>query len=155
MKEHATMMLVKQSKSKVYVSFDYGICWKQPDGSIREPEEVRKTFPYPGVFQAGGRPYLSINQLCAEKLDEYGHICRDVYGREVFAEWERFPCFDSYDYRHENRYYRWFYIRVGDQLAGVHYTDQQQIIEVTEDVKKLPDRCWKAINESKWQTEEE
>ena len=154
MKEKATMMLVSQSKSKVYVSYDYGIRWKQPDGSIRQPEETRRTFPYPGVFLAGGRPYTSIKQLCAGKLDEYGHICKDVYGREVFAEWERFPCFDSYDYMYENRYYRWFYIRNGDKLTGIHYTDERHTIEVIEDVNIMPDRCWKAIREHKWQIEE-
>lgn len=154
MKEKATMMLVSQSKSEVYVSYDYGIRWKNPDGTVRKPEETKRTFPYPGVFLAGGRPYASIKQLCAEELDERGHICKDVYGREVFAEWERFPCFDSYDYLYENRYYRWFYIRNGDQLTCVHYIDERHTIEVTEDVKKMRERCWKAIKEHKWQIEE-
>lgn len=154
MKERAVMKLVKQSLSEVYVSYDYGIRWQNPDGSIRKPEEVKKTFLYPGVFWAGGRPYTSIHQLCAEKLDEEGHVCRDVYGREVFAEWERFPCFDSYDYLYEDRYYRWFYIRSDDQLTCVYYADQRRNIEVTDDVKKLPERCWKAIEECKWQIEE-
>lgn len=154
MKERAVMMLEKQSKSEIYVSYDYTIRWQAPDGSIRDPEEAKRTFPYPGVFLAGGRPYSSIKQLCAEKLDEDGHICKDVYGREVFARWERFPCFDSYDYLYENRYYRWFYIRSGDKLTGVLYTDERHTIEVTEDVKSLPERCWKAIQELKWQTEE-
>ena len=154
MKEKATMMLTSESLSKVYVSYAYGIQWKNPDGSIRTPEESKRAFPYPGAFQAGGRPYLSVNQLCAKKLDEDGHICQDVYGRDVFAEWERFPCFDSYDYLHEHRYYRWFYIRNNDQLTCVYYTDERNKIEVTEDVKKLPRRCWEAIDECKWQMEE-
>ena len=154
MKERAAMVLVKQSLSEVYVSYDYTIRWQSPDGSLRTPEESKKTFLYPGVFWAGGRPYASIHQLCAEKLDEEGHACRDVYGREVFAQWERFPCFDSYDYLYENRYYRWFYIRNNDQLTCVYYTDERNKIEVTEDVKKLPQRCWEAIDECKWQMEE-
>lgn len=154
MNERAAMMLVKQSLSEVYVSYEYGIRWKNPDGSIRTPEESKRTLLYPGVFWAGGRPYTSIQQLCAEKLDEEGHACRDIYGREVFAEWERFPCFDSYDYLYEDRYYRWFYIRSGDRLTCVYYTDQRQNIEVTEDVKQLPQRCWKAIEAHKWQIEE-
>ena len=154
MKERATMMLVSQSLSEVYVSYDYGIRWKQTDGSVRTPEESKRNFLYPGVFWAGGRPYTSIHQLCAEKQDEQGHVCKDIYGREVFAEWERFPCFDSYDYLYENRYYRWFYIRNNDRLSCVYYTDERNKIEVTEDVKKLPERCWKAIREHKWQIEE-
>lgn len=154
MKEKATMMLTKQSLSKVYVNYAYGIQWKNPDGSIRIPEETKHTFPYPGVFQAGGRPYLSIDQLCARKLDEDGHLCQDVYGREVFAEWERFPCFDSYDYLHEHRYYRWFFIRTDNQLTCVYYEDEQGNVEVTEDVNKLRERCWKAIQELKWQMDE-
>lgn len=154
MKEKATMMLTKQSLSKIYVNYAYGIQWQNPDGSIRTPEEVKRTFSYPGVFQAGGRPYLSIDQLCDKKLDEDGHICQDVYGREVFAVWERFPCFDSYDYLHENRYYRWFFIHSGDRLTCVYYEDEQETVEVTEDVEKLRERCWKAIQELKWQIEE-
>ena len=153
MKEKATMMLVKHSKSQVYVSYDYGIRWQAPDGTVRKPEETKRTFPYPGVFLAGGRPYASIKQLCAEKLDEDGHVCRDVYGREVFAEWERFPCFDSYDYLYENRYYRWFFIRNGDQLTGIYYTDEQKKIEIVEDVKTMRERCWKRMEALKWQTE--
>ena len=153
MKERAAMVLVKQSLSEVYVSYDYTIRWQSPDGSLRTPEESKKTFLYPGVFWAGGRPYASTHQLCAEKLDEEGHACRDVYGREVFAQWERFPCFDSYDYLYENRYYRWFYIRNNDQLTCVYYTDERNKIEVTEEVTKLPRRCWEAIDECKWQME--
>ena len=154
MNKQATMMLTRQSLSKVYVSYAYGIQWKQPDGSTRQPEETKQILPYPAVFQAGGKVYNSIEQLCEEKLDESGHICRDVYGREVFAQWERFPCFDSYDYLHENRYYRWFYIRSGDQLTCVYYEDQQDRIEITEDVAKLPRRCWEAIQQMNWQIEE-
>jgi len=154
MKERATMMLVSKSLSEVYVSYEYGIRWQAPDGSVRKPEESKRTLLYPGVFWAAGRPYTSIKQLCAQKLDEQGHVCRDIYGREVFAEWERFPCFDSYDYLYENRYYRWFYIRSGDRLTCVYYADERKQIEITEDVKKLPERCWKAIREHKWQIEE-
>lgn len=154
MKKCATMMLTSQSLSKVYVSYSYGICWKNPDGSVRTPEESKRTLPYPGVFWAAGRPYTSIEHLRARKLDDQGHICRDIYGREVFAEWERFPCFDSYDYLYENRYYRWFYIRSGDRLTCVYCEDQRGKVEITEDVKKLPTRCWKAIGEHKWQIED-
>ena len=154
MKKCATMVLVSESLSKVYVSYSYGIRWKNPDGSMRTPDESKRTLPYPGVFWVAGRPYDSFEQLCAKKLDEYGHICQDIYGREVFAEWERFPCFDSYDYLHEDRYYRWFYIRSGDQLSCVYYADERNKLEVTSDVKRLPERCWKAIREHKWQIEE-
>ena len=149
--KEATMVLTKQSLSKVYVSYAYGIQWNLPDGSIRRPEETKQTLPYPAAFHAGGKVYNSIEQLRVEKLDEDGHICRDIYGREVFAQWERFPCFDSYDYLYENRYYRWFYIRSGDQLTCVYYADQRDRIEITEDVAKLPQRCWEAMAEAKWQ----
>ena len=147
MKERATMVLVSQSLSEVYVSYDYGIRWKEPDGSLRTPEESKRTFLYPGVFWAGGRPYTSIKQLCAEKFDEQGHVCKDIYGREVFAEWERFPCFDSYDYLYEHRYYRWFLIKGENTLTLVYYADERGTVEVTEDPKELRIKWWEKMGE--------
>lgn len=149
--KRAKMELRKEQLPGPYVNIRYYIQWCQPDGTVRSQEPTEKVFTYPGVFTAGGRPYTSVSQLCAKKLDEGGHICRDIYGREVFVQWERFPCFDSYDYLHENRYYRWFYICSGDQLTCVYYADQRDRLEITEDVQKLPRRCWEAMVEANWQ----
>ena len=128
--------------------------WVNPELPSQErfPTPKKTTYPLLTGFIAGGKYYTRISQLTAQ--DVKPGLCRDVHGREVICLKERFPCFDSYDYLYENRYYRWFYIRSGDRLACVYYADQRQNMEVTEDVKKLPERCWKAIEEHKWQIEE-
>lgn len=151
MMNKAKMELVSEQLPGPYVNIRYYVRWTMPDGTLRKPAPKERNFLYPGVFTAGGKIYSNISQLCVEKLDQWGHICRDVYGREVFAEWERFPCFDSYDYLYEHRYYRWFYIRDNDRLICVYYEDEKKKITVTEDVKKLPDRCWKTMKELNWQ----
>lgn len=134
-----------------YVNIRYLVRWEGEDGTLRKPEGRKREFPYPGEFEAAGRVYRNWRELCSEELDERGHICRDIYGREVLAEWERFPCFDSYDYLYENRYYRWFFIREGDTLTCVDYTDERNVITVTEDVGSIRERCWKTMKELNWQ----
>lgn len=151
MKEIAKLQLVSQREKGPFVSIRYYVQWEYPDGTVRVPEESEMKFACPGSFTAAGKAYSSWQELCAVREDEYGQICRDIYGREVFAEWERFPCFDSYDYLYENRYYRWFYIREGDKLTCVYYKDEQKTIHVTEDVRRMRDRCWKAMQKANWQ----
>ena len=134
-----------------YVNIRYLVRWEGEDVSLRKPEEQKKEFCYPGLFWAAGRVYHSWKDLCHKKLDEDGHVCRDIYGREVLAVWERFPCFDSYDYLYENRYYRWFFIREEDALTCVDYTDEQKRIKVTEDAGCIREKCWKLMKELNWQ----
>lgn len=150
---------MKKSKLKLmtyqvpgpYVNIRYLVRWEGEDGSLRKPEGIKRELPYPGKFEAAGKVYRCWQELCREKLDEDGHVCRDIYGREVLAEWERFPCFDSYDYLYENRYYRWFFIREGDALTCVDYTDERNVITVTEDVGSIREICWKTMKELNWQ----
>jgi len=151
MMNKAKMELVSEQLPGPYVNIRYYVRWTMPDGTLRKPEPKERNYVYPGIFTAGGKDYCNISQLCAEKLDEWGHVCRDIYGRDVFAEWERFPCFDSYDYLYEHRYYRWFYIRDNDRLTCVYYEDEQKKITVTEDAVKIHDRCWKSMAEYNWQ----
>lgn len=143
----AKLQFVTQRMEGKYPQTDYCIQWEQADGTVRIPEECKKEFPFPHMFVAAGKVYPSLDALRAEKLDEYGHHCRDIYGREVFAEWQRFPCFDSYDYLYENRYYRWFYINEGDKVTCVYYEDQQKKLTVIEDVCKIPESWWKKMQE--------
>ena len=79
-------------------------------------------------------------------------LFRDVYGREVFAFRERFPCFDSYDYLYEHRYFRWFYIREGDSLYCVYYVDEQKTVKITDDVRRIEKRdAWESMRALNWQ----
>ena len=125
------------------------IYWTSSDGSFRIPEEENKTYRYPGPFMAAGRPYVGWRGLVAQE-DETGHICKDIYGREVFYVWELFPCFDSYDYANENRYYRWFFIKEDGKLTRVYYADERNTLEVTEDVLKLENRCSSEMEALGW-----
>jgi len=118
--------------------------WIGKDGSARIPRETSKKHHTLLGFEAAGKRYLSTGQLCA-KLDEEGIWGRDIYGREVFCVRERFPCFDSYDYLNENRFYRWWFIREGNRLTRIHATDGQEGIFVTEDVQDLENMCWEEM----------
>ena len=143
--EKARFQVVAQKISAKYVTVRHFVQWAYEDGTVRKPEESTAEFAYPGPFTAAGKTYTSWQQLCA-LTDKDGRFCRDIYGRDVFCR-ERFPCFDSYDYLHENRYYRWFFLRDGDKLTRVDYTDERRKITVTEDVQLLSETCWKQMQE--------
>lgn len=123
--------------------------WVAPDGTVRIPEEVNKDFLYPGVFVAAGKAYASWKLLCV-KTEENGCVCKDVYGREVFYISERFPCFDSFDYASEKRYYRWFFIKENGKLTRVYYADERKRIQVTEDVRNLENNCREQMQKLGW-----
>lgn len=113
----------------------------QPLG-VREPQETTKV--YTGPFSAAGMPYTSRSQLCA-KEGESREWCYDIYGRKVFCYRERFPCFDSYDYLYENRYYRWFFFLGDGTMTRVYYSDDQPETYVTEDVRNIENKCWEVM----------
>lgn len=132
------------------------ICWvsrETDDGGAplhtRKPNPSVKEYPSPGVFQAGGKTYTSRNQLTMVK-DEDGTWCKDMYGRQVLCLRERFPCFDSYDFAHENRYYYWYFLRDGDRLTRIYYGDGSRKIIVTEDVEDLEYSRYRDLQELKF-----
>lgn len=107
--------------------------------SVRIPEESSRKLLKDLPFVAGGKTYANWRLLCVD-LDEDRIRGKDVYGREVLCVTERFPCFDSYDYLHENRYFRWFLIRQGNTLTRVFCQDDNPEVHVTEDVANLEER---------------
>lgn len=116
--------------------------WVSPEGE-RIPAPSKTTYPLLTGFKAGGKYYLGIRQLTAETAAD--GLCRDVYGREVICLKERFPCFDSYDFLHEDRYYRWFFLRRHGKLTMVYFRDEGKTVEVTEDVSKVKAWQWESI----------
>ena len=118
--------------------------WVSPEQE-RLPEEAKTTYCVKRGFFAAGKQYRSLQQLTATEIgkDHY----RDIYGRDVIALRELFPCFDSYDYLHENRYFRWFFLREDQKLTMVYYADERDTLEVTEDVAQLRTRQWERIRE--------
>ena len=121
--------------------------WVAPDGTVRIPEETQRKLPYPAPFTAAGKPYPNWSALCAEGE---GYFRKDLYGREVFYISERFPCFDSYDYANENRYYRWFFLKENGKLTRVYYADGRNVIEVTEDVSGVENKCREIMIRENW-----
>ena len=59
--------------------------------------------------------------------------------------YEGFPCFDSYDYMYENRRYHWFFLREGDTLNRVYYTDEQNRLHITEDLANVTRSRWEEM----------
>ena len=118
--------------------------WVSPEVT-RLPEEAKTTYPVKRGFFAAGKQYRNLQQLTATEIDKYHY--RDIYGRDVIALRELFPCFDSYDYLHENRYYRWFFLRDDQKLTMVYYADERDTLEVTEDVAQLRTWHWEHIRE--------
>ena len=101
-------------------------------------------FRYPGKFTAGGKTYENWNQLCHRETETPG-VYTDIYGRSVFFDAERFPCFDSDDFLYENRFYRWFFILEKGKITRVFYTDERKEIDITEDVANIEDNCWSKL----------
>ena len=112
---------------------------------VRRPKGVRLYFPAM-CFAAAGRPYFGLSMLAAHR-EENSPWARDIYGRDVLVLRERFPCFDSADYRNEKRYFRWYFLCHKGKLTCVYHTDRTPVVTVTEDVRDLEDDCWKRMQE--------
>ena len=110
---------------------------------VRTPEPVVKCFSPPFPFEAAGKEYTDLAQLTAQETGEWYAL--DVYGRRVLALSEGFPCFDSWDYEHENRRYRWWIILLPESITLVYHEDESGKITVNEDVLDLSNKCVKAL----------
>lgn len=125
--------------------------WVRQEGDaelVRIPEERTWVFQKGGPFQAAGQSYRSLEELRAGRRDHPSYAWyRDCHGRKVLYVEERFPCFDSFDFDTENRYYRWFFLCEGGRLTRVYTEDEKPEIYVTEDVGNLETRCWNRMEE--------
>ena len=115
---------------------------------IRESHEKIKTLPAVLPFKAAGKIYGSFKQFCDAEAPN--GIYTDIYGREVLCYKNRFPCFDSYDYMNEHRYYRWFFLRHNGKLVRVYAADESGWIYVTEDVKNVERECAEQLKHYGW-----
>ena len=103
----------------------------------RIPDPKETTYSLLTGFRAAGKHYRNIQQL----FDT-------VDGQNVVAFRKLFPCFDSYDYLHEDRYYRWFFLRGQGTLTMVYYADESRNVEVTEDVAELKQWHWEGLRKA-------
>lgn len=124
---------------------------RQTDGEgkplrVRTPESHTETMPK-RAFTAAGERYRSLHELVYRWEDTYSPWAGDIYGRDVLAVAESFPCFDSSDYLYENRCFRWFFLCKDGKLTCVYHTDGTDTVTVTEDVQDLEELCWKKMND--------
>ena len=136
-----------KKENKVFVETTRLVTWEGDEGAVRTPEPEEKEYEMPLPFRAGGFPYLHTRQLLAIPTGGKD-LYRDGYGRKVFACKERFPCFDSYDYMHEKRYYHWAYLTHGGKLVCVYFEDEDRQITVTEDAAQVPGAHYDAMCEA-------
>jgi len=115
---------------------------------IRESKEKTVKLPAALPFSAAGKLYLNIGQLYSG--EEADGLTTDIHGRQVFYYRERFPCFDSYDYLHEHRYYRWFLLKENGRLTRVYTADESGWLHVTEDVENLERKLTEELKKVGW-----
>ena len=137
-----------------FVQTDCLIDWvsREKDGEgqptrCRIPEPGIRLFPRAG-FIVAGTPYPVVRALTMWKRDEERGLYTDIYGRHVLLVKERFPCFDSNDDLYEDRYCRWAYLIRKECLICVYWKDEGNTIEVTEDVRVIKERAWKAMEQA-------
>lgn len=105
-------------------------------GTDAGSQPTKAVYTLKGGFVAGGKVYRNLQQLTAQETD-IQDLYRDIYGREVLYLRERFPCFDSFDYLHENRYFRWFYLLAEGTLTEVYFEDERPTVTVTENIQDV------------------
>jgi len=109
---------------------------------VRTPEEVTTIRSRKDRLTVAGKTYPSFQSFLKKQDGDWGE---DLYGRKVFCVEELFPCFDSYDYLYENRYFRWYFIRKGNSLSRVFATDERDRVYVTEDVENVDSQAWEQM----------
>ena len=90
-------------------------------------------------FSLAGKRYRNYKHFLRKQDGEWGE---DAYGRKVLCTREKYPCFDSYDLMHENRYFRWYFIREGNSLSQLFVADDRNTIYITENVQNVEGWSW-------------
>lgn len=110
--------------------------------AVREPKEVTRECSKSAPFVLAGKIYQNLNGFLRKQDGEW---CEDIYGRQVLCTKTKFPCFDSYDFMYESRYYRWYFIRRGNAVSLLFTADDRDRIYVTEDVQNVEDWSWQRM----------
>ena len=112
-------------------------------------EQPKKEPSKTWLFMAAGKGYTNVNQLVAVKK-ERDYLYEDIYGREWMYVRERYPCFDSYDFLNEDRYYHWYVLPDGEDLWLVYVDDGKIGLEVTKNPEKLNYTPREVLKELGW-----
>ena len=132
-----------------FVQEDRFVEWAETEANLNDPNPILR-IPMPRVytyesekgFYVDGKVYQSVQDFKSRK-DRKEHIYWDIYNRKVMEVYERFPCFDSYDYANEDRYYRWFYLVSGNKMWCIYQADGRKTVLVTEDVAEIDAMVWR------------
>ena len=146
--QHPSIRLRKRPKTQ-FVQEDRCGEWAETEANLNDPNPILR-IPMPRVytyesekgFYVDGKVYQSVQDFKSRK-DRKEHIYWDIYNRKVMEVYERFPCFDSYDYANEDRYYRWFYLVSGNKMWCIYQADGRKTVLVTEDVAEIDAMVWR------------
>lgn len=150
--KNLTLCLRKEPNSK-YVNERRFVEWVNLGDSAcarQIPQPCILKYSLRNGFRVGKMKYRSLSELQVEVVDQERQLYRDIYGR-IFAEIkERFPCFDSFDYLTERRYFHWLYLTENGALFLVYYEDQNDMVIITEDVKEIQGGNWREMVRLGW-----
>lgn len=116
------------------------------EADVRTPQPEIKGYPAVGGFHAAGKRYAGLHQLKHQQIDDSPRWL-DIHGREVICVSERFPCFDSYDHLHEDRYFDWFILRENDRFTIIYHADETLVMYITEDARDIEIKCADRLRE--------
>ncbi|MBV5311738.1 MAG: hypothetical protein JZU47_00495 [Prolixibacteraceae bacterium] len=68
------------------------------------------SFTINGNIYNGIKDLASPNTILKEMINTKFDVYQDKFGNFILRRLELYPCFDSHDYLHENRYYRQYMI---------------------------------------------
>ena len=112
---------------------------------VREPKEVTRKYNSYTAFCLAGKWYSNLDHFLQKQEGEWGE---DIYGRRVLCTKTKYPCFDSYDFMYERRYFRWYYIRKGNSVSLLYSADDRKYIYVTEDVQNIEEWSWMRMRDT-------
>lgn len=112
---------------------------------VRDPEETTTIYRRNDELTVAGKTYPNFQSFLKHQEGQWGE---DLYGRKVFCIRKKFPCFDSYDYLHEDRYFRWCFLRNGNSLTRVFSTDERDKIYVSEDLRHVESWAWEQMQDT-------
>lgn len=147
------MLRLTKEPNQVYVEERRFVDWISQEEAPqfrRIPRPCRYKYAASVGFRVGEMEYRNVGELRNKVLDRERQLYCDIYGRIFAEERERFPCFDSFDYEAENRYYHWLYLTENGKLFLVYYEDGGGEITVTEDVGEIGAVSWHEMVRLGW-----
>lgn len=145
------MRLIKQNNSNGFVNQGRCVQWGNMENDvfvcqrIPEPKEMMINLSFQSM-EIAGKSYTSMEQLCYHLVSDKQCRYQDIYGRMVIDANERFPCFDSFDALHENRFYHHLFMMEDNKLWYIYYGDDKpEQIKIIEDAAMIESSVWRKL----------